>query len=87
MRTLILFILFFIFSLCCLPQNLMLECFHFSPTAESCMMMSKGHCSWGISVCHGDAEDAVASATLKNWPIRAKIFKIWAKYTATFACK
>jgi len=28
------FVLYF-FSLSCLPQILMLECFHFSPTAES----------------------------------------------------
>ena len=26
---------FLLFSISCLPQNLMLECLHFSPTAES----------------------------------------------------
>jgi len=31
---LIYFVLYF-FPLSCLPQNLMLECFHFSPSAKS----------------------------------------------------
>jgi len=45
-----------------------------------------------ISARHGDAGNAVASPTLSGekcskfffW---AKIFKIWAKYAATFSCK
>jgi len=38
-----------------------------------------------ISVRHEDAGDAVPNAE-KLTIIRAKIFKIWAKYTATFTC-
>jgi len=40
-----------------------------------------------LSVRHGDAGDADASPTLKNWPLFEQKFNIWAKYAATFTYK
>jgi len=40
-----------------------------------------------ISVRHGDAGDAVASPTLKNWPLFGQKYGTFAKYAVSFTCK